>query len=273
MTWGANLMAAPRDRSRMVAWTRVALIFGAGQIHALAQPPDRFTSQAADPSHNLTTAEFFKDVGNNLRSLPSARNILPALVVGDAFGLATIPEQNLERHFAPGNVWGKWPAPGKYIGHPLMLGGISGALFAFSRNSQDRRFRSLSYALIQGSIISSAVVQPSKAAFHRLRPSGENHYSFPSGHSADTFMYATVIAEHYGWKAAAPAYAIASYVSVTRLADRKHHLTDVIAGAGIGVLIGRTVCGRMGMKVPTRISVSGYRTTGGFAGLVRISLQ
>jgi hypothetical protein len=248
------------------------LIFAAAHFNAPAQQPDRFTTPAADPSHDLTTAEFFKDLGGSFRALASVQNVVPVLAGGAALGLATIPEQDLERHFAPGNVWGKWAAPGKYIGNPLLLGGVSSALFAFSRKSQDRRFRSFSYALIQGSIMSTAVIQPTKAAFRRLRPNEENHHSFPSGHGADTFMYATVIAEHYGWKAAAPAYAIASYVAMTRLADRKHHITDAVAGAGIGFLIGRTVSARMRMKVPSRISMNVYRTRGGFAGTVRIGL-
>jgi hypothetical protein len=72
--------------------------------------------------------------------------------------VATAPEQSLERHFAPGGVWEAGRA-WKYIGHPLILGGLSSTLFAVSRKSQDKR-TNLAYALIQGSIISSAVVQP-----------------------------------------------------------------------------------------------------------------
>ena len=249
---------------------RIVLTIILGQFYAVGQAADPYPNPAADPGHDLTTAEFFKDLGRNFKALPSTRNLLPALVGGAALGLATIPEQDLEQHFSSGTMWGGWAASGKYLGNPVILGGVSTALFAFSRKSQDRRFRSFSYALLQGSIMTTAVVQPMKLGFQRLRPNGEN-YSFPSGHSTDTFMYATVISEHYGWKAAIPAYAVASYVSMTRLADRKHHITDAVAGAGIGFLIGRTVSARM--KLPSRVSMNVYRVRGGFAGVVRIGLR
>lgn len=208
---------------------------------ARGQQPQTFKHPAADPQHDLTAGEFFRDLGGALKGLIAADNILPAAGWGGAYGLATWPEQDLEKHFAPGGVWGNWSAPGRYMGNPALLGGASIGLFALSRKSQDRRFRSLSYALVQGSIMSSAIVQSLKPTLQRLRPSGEDHLSFPSGHASDSFLYATIFAEHFGWKAAVPGYAFASYVAATRLADRKHHLTDVVAGAGIGYVIGRTV--------------------------------
>lgn len=254
----------------IAAWTRVAITFGAGQFHALAQQPQRFTIPAADPGHDLTTREFFKDLGSSYKALLSKRNIAPAVAWSAAYGVSTQYDQTLEEHFAPGNMWGGWAAPGKYIGHPLILGGVSTTLFAVSRRSEDRRFRSFSYALFQGSIMTASIVQPMKAAFGRQRPNEENHHAFPSGHAADTFMYATVAAEHYGWKAAVPAYTVATYVAASRLVDRKHHLTDVVAGAGIGFIIGRTVSGRM--KMPSNLSFNLRRTKSGFGASVRIGL-
>jgi len=186
-------------------------------------------------------------------------------------GLATIPEQDLEAHFSSGTTWGNWQKTGKYIGSSAILGGVSASLFAFSRKSENRKFRAFSYSLLQGSIMSTSIVQPMKFAFQRLRPDASNHHSYPSGHSADTFMYATVISEYYGWKAGVPAYAVATYVSMTRLADRRHHITDAVAGAGIGYIIGHTVSRRM--KVPSRVSMNVYRVRGGVVGEVRIGLR
>ena len=120
--------------------------------------------------------------------------------------------------------------------------------------------------------MSSAIVQTTKAGTQRLRPDGENHHAFPSGHATDSFMFATVFAEHYGWKAALPGYVVAAYVSATRLEERKHHLTDVVAGAAIGYLIGKTVSRRMrGGKQ----SIFGWRifpVRGGFVASLSLSL-
>jgi membrane-associated phospholipid phosphatase len=254
-------------------WPTVALALLVGLTPAMAQTSGRFTIPAADPQHDLTASEFVKDLGGNFKALISVSNIVPALAGGAAIGLSTIPEQDLERHFARGDMWGSWAAPGKYIGHPLILGGLSAGLFAISRKSEDRRFRSFSYALLRGSIMSSAIVQPTKLAFRRWRPNGEDRYSFPSGHSTDAFMYATVISEHYGWKAAIPAYTVATYISATRMVDRKHHLTDVAAGAAIGYIIGHTVSRQPRGKGGTpRFFVNACKLEGGFAGSVRIGL-
>jgi membrane-associated phospholipid phosphatase len=168
-------------------------------------------------------------------------------------------------------MWGVWGDPGKYIGNPLILAGIGGSLFAASRRSGDRTFRSLSYSLVQGTIMSALITQSSKTGFRRLRPNGEDHGSFPSGHAADSFLFATVFAEHYGWKAAIPGYAIAAYVAASRLEERKHHLTDVAAGSAIGYLLGRTVSRRMRTGRP-RVTWQVYPSRGGFAGGVRVAL-
>ena len=68
-----------------------------------------------------------------------------------------------------------------------------------------------------------------------------NRLSFPSGHTSNSFMWATVVSHYYGKKAAIPAYAVAAYVGASRLKTRKHYLTDIIAGATFGYIVGRTV--------------------------------
>lgn len=240
---------------------------------AFAQQQEKYNHPAADPNHDLTVKEFFADIGGNFKGLVSVHSIAPVLGGGAAYGFATIPEQRIEAHFAPGDVWGAWSTPGKYIGHPLVVGGASLALFGASRKSEDRRFRSFSYALVQGMIMSSAIVLPTKEIFRRSRPSGDDSFSaFPSGHSTDSFMVATIVAEHYGWKAAVPAYAVATYVAMTRLEERKHHLTDVTAGAAIGYLVGRTVSRRLRNGPGKKVTWQIYPSRRGFLGMVSIQL-
>ena len=95
--------------------------------------------------------------------------------------------------------------------------------------------------LLQAQILTEMLVEPIKFATHRLRPDGSDHQSFPSGHAAVTFATATVIERHLGWRKAVLAYAIASYVAMSRLHDNKHYLSDVIFGAAVGSIAGRTV--------------------------------
>ena len=78
-----------------------------------------------------------------------------------------------------------------------------------------------------------------KKATGRLRPNGENRRSFPSGHTSGSFAVAAVVDELYGEKAGAPTYLIAGLVGVHRIHDNQHWLTDVIAGATLGTIVGR----------------------------------
>jgi membrane-associated phospholipid phosphatase len=68
--------------------------------------------------------------------------------------------------------------------------------------------------------------------------SGAN--SFPSGHAADTMAFATALERHFGWRYAVPAYVFASYVAMSRLHDNVHDLSDVTAGAAVGIIAERS---------------------------------
>lgn len=74
-----------------------------------------------------------------------------------------------------------------------------------------------------------------KSAELRERPNGEDAYSFPSAHSAETFACATVLALNYPWYVGAPSLMAASLVGFARYDMGVHYLTDVVAGAGIGI--------------------------------------
>lgn len=67
------------------------------------------------------------------------------------------------------------------------------------------------------------------------RPNGSDH-SFPSGHTAASFMGAEFIRKEYGWGWGVPAYMAASYVGWSRVVSGNHWPRDVFAGAAIGIL-------------------------------------
>lgn len=100
--------------------------------------------------------------------------------------------------------------------------------------------RDLALDLTKGWLITSIAVTGLKLTVHRARPDGGGH-SFPSGHSATAFMAAPILTEHLGWKAAVPTYALASLVGVGRMEDSRHYLSDVVAGAAIGIAAGNLI--------------------------------
>lgn len=78
-----------------------------------------------------------------------------------------------------------------------------------------------------------------KKASHRLRPNGKDYLSFPSGHTGLAFMGAEFLAQEYSSKS--PVYTVVGYTfavatGVFRMYNRDHWFSDVVAGAGFGIL-------------------------------------
>ena len=69
------------------------------------------------------------------------------------------------------------------------------------------------------------------------RPDHSDKKSFPSGHTAVAFSGATFIHRRYGWKRAIIPYILATFTGYTRVAEKRHHLHDVIAGAALSSLM------------------------------------
>jgi membrane-associated phospholipid phosphatase len=115
--------------------------------------------------------------------------------------------------------------------------------------------------LLRAQIIAGVLTQGLKYAVGRERPNHTGDPAFPSGHAALTFATATVIERHLGWKMAGLGYAVAAYVSTSRLHDNVHYASDVVFGAAVGTISGRTVT-QHGRNDWTLVPV---RTPGGLA--------
>jgi membrane-associated phospholipid phosphatase len=99
-----------------------------------------------------------------------------------------------------------------------------------------------------------------KFTVRRTRPDESSRTSFPSGHTSGAFATATVLKRRYGWKAGIPAYGAASFISLSRLNENKHYLSDIVFGAAVGFMAGRTVTIDRGR---THISLSPMAAPGG----------
>ncbi len=88
-------------------------------------------------------------------------------------------------------------------------------------------------------LIMAALVFPLKYTTNIERPDGSNAQSFPSGHTAEAFVAATIVYREYRYKSAwygVGAYALATTVGAYRMINNKHWESDVFVGAGIGML-------------------------------------
>lgn len=71
------------------------------------------------------------------------------------------------------------------------------------------------------------------------RPNSGSHNSFPSGHTATAFMTATMLHKEYGQRSpwiSVTGYTIATATAYSRLLNNRHWISDVLVGAGIGII-------------------------------------
>lgn len=89
------------------------------------------------------------------------------------------------------------------------------------------------------SLITTGSTFAIKSATNRLRPDGSTYNSFPSGHTAIAFMSAQFMWEEYHevspWYGVA-GYAVAATTGALRIYNNRHWVSDVVAGAGLGIL-------------------------------------
>ena len=133
-------------------------------------------------------------------------------------------------NFTPGNIGG---------GMMAQLGGAFAA-YTIARATGSERAIAVGSDLFRAQVLTQAMVQTMKVSFHRERPDGSNHFSLPSGHTAGAVATATVLTRHFGWKVGVPAYTASAYVAASRMSANKHHITDVMVGAAVGIVAGRT---------------------------------
>ncbi len=118
---------------------------------------------------------------------------------------------------------------------------VVGAFFLAGRFAPQGELRAASYDFAQALAVNAVWTGALKYSLHRQRPDGSDYYSLPSGHTSTAFSLATVAEQHFGWRVGVPAYLVASGIGLSRVESNKHYLSDVIAGATLGVIVGRTV--------------------------------
>lgn len=124
----------------------------------------------------------------------------------------------------------------------MLLGSLRGLR---SDRDADAAIRLLVCLGLESALVNGLV----KSVLPRRRPVQEGDHpfplrtpktaSFPSGHASAGFTAATLLADgqktpwRYGW------YGLAVVVASSRIHTRAHHASDVLAGAALGLVLGR----------------------------------
>jgi membrane-associated phospholipid phosphatase len=264
-------MAAPKCRWLLTFRAVVLAASVAGVARAAAAqdvgagsnpppPPDQ-TSQQAPPQqpqeakpidkaaekHRSFPVALVHNLGDDVKHLPRRNSLFFALGGGAAAWAIHPLDDDINSHLLGSSTADNIYRPGKYIGSTQVQIGASIATYLIGRAANKPRAVHIGMDMLEAQILTEGIVEGLKVIVRRPRPTNPDGtpsaagFSFPSGHAAITFATATVFQQHFGWKAAIPTYAVATYVATSRLHDNRHWASDVVFGATTGIIVGRSV--------------------------------
>jgi membrane-associated phospholipid phosphatase len=223
----------------------------AGPLRAQTSEPSPLPPSGSDLSRFLpkdgfeedgrrTMGAFGKNLGRNFVGVFSKDNLAPFLIgTGISVG-GSFFDQRISAQYGS-NPGGTLANPGSTAGGGTVMLPLVGGMFLAGRFSHDGTFRNATYDMAQAFIVNSTYTGLLKVAVGRPRPDGSDNQSFPSGHASNAFALATVANAHFGAKVGIPAYLAASAIGIARIEKNVHNLSDVLAGATLGYIVGRTV--------------------------------
>ncbi|HKW03089.1 MAG TPA: phosphatase PAP2 family protein [Vicinamibacterales bacterium] len=254
LTIGASLLVAVTSSGVRTASAQTHSLFAPSSMSAPVRLTASFVNeergdQDPAPEPQKPTRGFAGALGHNLvddmRHLPR-RNSVYWLVGGGIAALAVHPiDDDINRRLLGSDISNVF-IPGKYIGSTEVQVGAALTTYIVGRARHQTRVQHIGMDLLEAQLLTEGIVELTKVAVRRdrpINPDGSHYpgYSFPSGHAAITFASATVLQQHLGWRAAVPTYALATYVAASRLHDNRHFASDVVFGAAVGVVVGRSV--------------------------------
>lgn len=168
---------------------------------------------------------------------PASRFILPAaLIAGGALSQVSPVFKRFDRYVnrtAPhGNIkiddYLQYAPAGAVYGLDLLAG------IKAKHSLGDRTF-----VMVSSHVWMALSIHAVKWATRVERPDNSTRNSFPSGHTATAFTGAHILFKEY--RESSPLIHIAGYATATvtgllRIVNERHWLSDVVAGAGVGIL-------------------------------------
>jgi hypothetical protein len=207
------------------------------------QPPEQGEGAAAtkkaDADTMPTLGSLVRGVGETFRRLPSVDTaVILGIGGGASWAISSKDEEITRRAFESPTMDAAFDA-GDAIGSGVAQAGAAIATYAIGRLSHHPLVAQTGADLIEAQFVNGTITQVLKITVDRTRPNG-GHHSFPSGHTSASFATAAVLARRFGWRVAIPAYSVATYAGISRIAENQHFPSDVIFGAAIGLVSGRS---------------------------------
>ncbi len=244
-------MTKKRPRISRVGHILIAVfsLLGLPNPLSAADRGDTPQSQSGAPAPQTTIRKFPENLGRNFLALFSRANVTPFVIGSVASGGMAVLDHRIQDAWAVKDGSSLMGTIGATAGGaPVVVPAVAGLLILGHYSANDR-FHSYSYAVAQGVVLETGIVEGLKIAVRRERPDGSDQYSFPSGHAGASFTIATVTAHYYGWRAGIIGYGAAAFIAASRSRENKHWASDLAAGATIGYIVGRTVSRQTGITL------------------------
>ena len=173
------------------------------------------------------------------RPFPFQSLVLPAAMI--AYGATAVHNGALQKlnGEVKEQIWQDNPHKLFHLDNYLMF---APTLSVYALNAAgihgEHNFKDRTIILLMANVLANGTVFSVKSWSHELRPNGSDYASFPSGHTAEAFVGAEFMRLEY--KDVSPWYGIAGYAMATatgmlRMYNNAHWMSDVIAGAGVGI--------------------------------------
>jgi hypothetical protein len=137
-----------------------------------------------------------------------------------------------------------WENVGNFWGEGYTQAGVALAFWGTGWLWKDQKLAGTGEVLMEAEILNGIFTTAFKSIVGRERPDKSSHDSFPSGHASDSFCFAAVIDDRLGHGYGAAAYALALLTGMSRMESDRHYFSDVVMGAGMGMIIGYSVSQR-----------------------------
>jgi len=178
-------------------------------------------------------------IGNQKESSFLKKSIVPLSLIGTGliinYSTGSIGKENLQE-----NIQNSFPnfdsnADNYLLFVPVLTMYAADLLKVESKNDAFTQTKYLAIAGLANNIITFSM----KKITNEERPNGDTD-SFPSGHTSNAFVMATVL--HHEFKdtntfLAYSGYLFAATTGVMRVLNNYHWVSDVLVGAGIGILV------------------------------------
>ncbi len=197
------------------------------------------TSGWGAPSDSVPRRLDWRKAATYKQPFPAASFILPAAFI--AYGAIAVHNHSLQHinGSMKEEIWQDNPHQPFHLDNYLQFAPVVAVYALNAAGIQGKNnFRDRTIILLMANTISNGTVFSVKKWAHELRPDGSDYLSFPSGHTTEAFASAEFMRMEY--KDVSPLYGLAGYAMATatgmlRMYNNKHWMSDVVAGAGVGI--------------------------------------